>query len=138
MKDNKAVFLSLDLETGREYCGVVQLSVEAFRIVAGTNEVSREASCFNKYVKPPDGAVWSQHATDVHGLHAEHNSIISAYLIAVVWQKFECFLDKMMISVAFLLHGMANLVTWNDFIDWHKVQTLLLTCPLRSSISSIQ
>jgi hypothetical protein len=31
LKDNKIVFLSLDLETGKEYCGIIQLSGQLFR-----------------------------------------------------------------------------------------------------------
>ena len=82
------------METGGEHCGVVQISAEIFRIVAGTNEVSREAAYFNKYIKPPDSTIWTQHATEVHELYAEYNHITSADPIEVVWNQLEIFLDK--------------------------------------------
>ena len=69
-RENKVVFISLDLETGGEHCGVVQISAKVFWVVVGTNEVSRQASYFNEYVEPPHGAMLSQHITEVYGLHA--------------------------------------------------------------------
>ena len=56
-RENKVVFISLDLETGGEHCGVVQISAKVFWVVVGTNEVSREASRFNEYIKTPDGVI---------------------------------------------------------------------------------
>ena len=43
---------------------------------------------------PQDDTIRSQHATEVHGLHAEHINITSANLIIIVWQQLEPFLEK--------------------------------------------
>ena len=72
-----------------------QISAEIFRIVAGTNEVSREVNCFDKYVKPKDDSIWIQYAIEVHRLHADHIDITSASNVLVVWGEFEDFLETM-------------------------------------------
>ena len=48
---------------------------------------------FNKYVRPPDGAVWNSHAC-VHGLSASSESIKSADTLVKVWTKFVKFIEK--------------------------------------------
>ena len=67
-----AVLVHIDLETGGEQCGVNQLSTVIYDV--GLRLVVGE---FNKYVRPPDDAVWSSHAC-VHGLSASSESIKSA------------------------------------------------------------
>ncbi|KAL9183005.1 hypothetical protein ACHAXT_004792, partial [Thalassiosira profunda] len=76
----KAVYVSLDIEVGGEYCGVVQLSAEI-------------PNKFNKYVNPGEGAPWTDACTNLHGLHAEHPSIVGADDIAVVWGQFREWLN---------------------------------------------
>ena len=75
---NKVVFVSFDIETGGEYCGILQMSAEAeimrLKVTpklmqAGKNKgkpsnsedcpenVVRESNTFNKYVKPHEGVI---------------------------------------------------------------------------------
>ncbi len=60
LKDKGAVFRSLDLETGGEYCGIIHLSAKIFCIENIDTKIHSitSGSIFNKYVKPPDGALW--------------------------------------------------------------------------------
>ena len=99
-KEKKIVFVSLDLETGGENCGIVQLSAELVRldikpegekqvakdVLAGVeregttyNESSNPGGqCFNEYVHPGEDAEWSSSATQVHGLSRHDPRITSA------------------------------------------------------------
>ena len=103
--NGKAVFCSLDIETGGEDYGIVQFSVELVRIdiVPGTskgknakisarndtlNNVARVPHTFNKYVNPGETVIWSDAATWIHGLHVNHTSIIVIDPIHVVWAQF--------------------------------------------------
>lgn len=43
---------------------------------------------FNSYVKPPTSAIWSTHATQIHGLHKNHPSILHTDRIELVWDRF--------------------------------------------------
>lgn len=66
---NKLVFVSFDIETGGEYCGILQLSAEIIRmeLIPKTTKkgeavgqdsvgtVERVRSTFNSFVKPPEG-----------------------------------------------------------------------------------
>lgn len=81
--ENKVVLVSLDLETGGESCGVIQLSAVAFTLDGKTVHEN-----FDSYVKPPLQAQWNQHAVNLHGLHANHPSIVNADGIQTVWPKF--------------------------------------------------
>jgi len=105
LEGNKLVFFSLDLETGGENCGIIQLSVEIIRgeIKRGGTTAAKdtfsslqwgegvfhEENCpsgtmFNEYVKPREDAEWNT-AGAVHGLSVSHPSIISARGISDVW-----------------------------------------------------
>ena len=44
---------------------------------------------FNEFIRPPDTAVWDEHATRVHGYHRSHESIVSAKSIVEVWARFK-------------------------------------------------
>jgi Transposase IS4/Exonuclease len=77
------VFISLDLETGGEYCGICQLSA-VFKDMEGKDIVP----AFDSYVKPPNTAIWNPKTTEVHGLHKSNEKIINADSIEVVWPKF--------------------------------------------------
>ena len=58
LADNKIVFLSLNLETGGEYCGIIQLSVQLFRQNPADPQQKtfiHVEETFNEYVRPPDG-----------------------------------------------------------------------------------
>jgi len=45
------------VETGGEYCGIIQMSANIFRINNNVGEIESES--FDRYVKPRDGAIWS-------------------------------------------------------------------------------
>ena len=49
------VFISVDLETGGERCGIIQMSAQIFRIQ--NNEAEVEINVFNEYVNPGLDAV---------------------------------------------------------------------------------
>lgn len=66
------VFFSIDLETGGENCGIVQLSAVAFKL-DGTL-----LGEYNSYVKPPDGSIRNQNAMEVTGLGPRDPRISSA------------------------------------------------------------
>jgi len=78
---NNVVYCSLDVETGGEYCGIIQLSVELFCF---NNEdpdyrVDHIEPTFNEYVRPPDGAIWNEASAQTsHRLHANSPQILSA------------------------------------------------------------
>ncbi len=89
IQQNKLSFLSFDIETGGEFCGIVQMSGQVFRFVDGGDRVQSEQSdIFNKYVRPPDGAIWDTNATQVHGLTASSDEIKNANGFTTVWQEF--------------------------------------------------
>jgi len=54
---SKMVYVSFDVETGGEYCGIIQMSANTFRINNNDGKIERES--FDRYVKPRDGAIWS-------------------------------------------------------------------------------
>jgi len=71
---NKLVFISFDLETGRERCGIIQMSAQIFRIQ--NNETEVEVNVFNEYVNPGREAVWNdQVCTASHGLSPGHEKL---------------------------------------------------------------
>ncbi len=62
IKSGKIAYISFDIETGGEECGIIQLSAQIFRLGNNdTMETSNEDE-FNKFVMPPEGAVWSSEA----------------------------------------------------------------------------
>ena len=136
LKEKKLVFLSLDLETGGESCGIIQLSAEIVRVelkrggksaakdtlaglTRGTgtfHEVSNPgAGLFNEYVNPGDDAEWNT-AGAVHGLSDSHPSIRSARDIGAVWKAFCMFIENNLSEseegcvVAY--HGAASDMKW--------------------------
>ena len=94
----KCVFLSLDVETGGEYCGILQLSAEICHLTIQTSgrssskdtaaAIQRDANTFNAYVRPADGAIYSEACTNIHGLTADSPCIQQASDIDVVWSQF--------------------------------------------------
>jgi len=52
---SKIVYVSFDVESGGEYCGIVQMSANIFRINNNVGEI--ESKSFDSYVKPGDGAI---------------------------------------------------------------------------------
>jgi hypothetical protein len=92
LKANKVVWCSLDLETGGEYCGIIQLSAELFRLNSvdpTRSDYIREPQTFNHYVRPPDGTFWNEEACQrSHGLTAQSPQIQSASPFVTVWGYF--------------------------------------------------
>ena len=109
-KQNKLVFVSLDLETGGEGCGIVQISAEIVRPVLqregemtakdqlagpverGTTQYNDESNpggtLFNEYVNPGEDAEWSEEATEVTGLTKGDPRITMARSLNDVWTSF--------------------------------------------------
>ena len=105
LNDDNLVFLSLDLETGGENCGIIQLSAEIVRIKMQRGgqgpgkdsissvqqgdgvynaETNTGGTTFNEYVNPGDDAEWNE-AACVHGLTSSSPCIQSAREIGQVW-----------------------------------------------------
>ena len=136
LNDNKLVFLSLDLETGGENCGIIQLSAEIVRIKMQrggqgpekdsissvqrgegvyNEETNTGGTTFNEYVNPGDDAEWNE-AACVHGLTSSSPCIQSAREIGQVWPSFSKFVedgvrdDKEICLVAY--NGAASDMKW--------------------------
>jgi hypothetical protein len=94
MTKNRLVFISFDIETSGEQCGIIQISAEIFRLEKdGTPSIERET--FDEYVKPPPDAFWNEIACNsTHGLHADHEHIKNASSLSDVWQRFESFIER--------------------------------------------
>ena len=102
IRAKKAVFLSFDIETGGEYCGILQLSAEILRFdvipkrttkgETTTNDsianIGRNTKAFNSYVNPGEGAIFGESATAIHGLHENYPSIVNAGEVHAVWERF--------------------------------------------------
>ena len=146
-RDNKVAFLSFDIETGGEHCGILQLSAEIVRfelaptttskgVVSTTNDtavnVRRGPTTFNSYVNPGEGAIYAEHASSVHGLNASHPSIREADEIFAVWHRFcewirtNVPLDESIVLVAY--NGATCDLKWL----WRMTQLLLA---LRANVS---
>ena len=99
----EAIFLSLDVETGGEYCGILQLSAEICRMTIKPDgsskmkdkatDVRRDSNTFNEYVKPPEGAIFAEACTRIHGLSEDTPCIKNASDIDVVWSQFVSWVD---------------------------------------------
>ena len=90
-KEGKAVLCSFDLEHIGDHGGIVQISAVLGRVKMhddGTTSVDRQETTFNKYVKPPENAIWNESACGSHGLHANMPCIQSADDINTVWSQF--------------------------------------------------
>ena len=81
--------MSLDVETGGEYCGIIQLSDELFRKNNAGSTYNRAAEAFNQYVRPLDGTIWNEEACHAsHGLTAESRQIQDGRPFVTVWVQF--------------------------------------------------
>ena len=79
----RIVYIHIDVEHGGPDCGMVQISV--IFMDADFNIIGE----FDEFIRPPDTAVWDEHATRVHGYHRSHESIVSAKSIVEVWAQFK-------------------------------------------------
>ena len=107
---NGGILYSFDLEHGGEHCGILQISAQIIRIRQENNVFVTEVEdeVFDKYVKPPSNAIWSEHAVSTHGLHRMHINIVNAEAIEVVWEQFVQFIDRHIGQ-----NQRATLVAWN-------------------------
>ena len=61
--NNRAVFVSLDIETSDTYCGIIQLSAEIFLVLYDEHDPTAEPmichnnETFNKYINPGENAL---------------------------------------------------------------------------------
>jgi hypothetical protein len=76
------IIFHVNLEHGGDSCGVLQLSVIVYD-PTGLKVVDE----FDQYIKPPANAVWSDYASEVHGLYASDDRIASAMRLIEVWNK---------------------------------------------------
>ena len=115
LNQNRIVFLSLDLETGGEGGGIIQISAEVVRpslkregkkvakdSLAGPvergevqyrDEVNPGGTLFNEYVNPGSDAEWSAEATAVTGLSGDDPRITGARNLNEVWASFCRFVE---------------------------------------------
>ena len=111
LNDGTLKFLSLDLETRGEECGVIQLSAEFVRpklhrggktaVKDSLESLERwednifdeqnnpQGMVFDEYVQPLEDAEWNEEA-GVHGLSATHPSIRSARKMKKFGSLFAC------------------------------------------------
>ena len=86
----KAVYISLDIETGGENCGIIQLRAQVFRMVQHnskmTSEIERE--CFDEQVMPSEDSIQDERLFQIHGLRRDHPPIKEADDITEVWRRF--------------------------------------------------
>ena len=96
IKKEKLVYVSFDIETAGESCGIVQVSAQIFRMVYrnGATESEIEEETFNKYVQPGKDAIWDEKACSIHGLSKDDDRIVNADEIDVVWKKFCEFIGR--------------------------------------------
>lgn len=95
---NRVVYCSFDLEHGGEYCGIIQISAQLFRKKIADSTVQhfiRDNQTFNRYVRPPDGAIWNEVACRAtHKLHANSPEILAANPFDFVWHEFCEFISE--------------------------------------------
>ena len=69
--ENKSIVLfHVDIETGGEHCGIVQLSA-----VAHDLSTNKTIETFNRFINPGDNAIWDDACTLIHGLSRTHAEI---------------------------------------------------------------
>ena len=93
---SRLVFVSFDIETGGEQCGIIQISAEIFRFEKdGTPSIENDS--FDEYVRPPSDAYWNSNSCKrTHGLHADHPQIKDASSLSEVWKDLNCTLADML------------------------------------------
>jgi hypothetical protein len=84
----QSIIFHVNLKHGGDACGVLQLSVVVYD-PTGHKVVGK----FDEYIKPPDNAFWSSHASDIHGLYSNDVRITLAGTIIEVWKRFVSFIE---------------------------------------------
>jgi hypothetical protein len=85
---HRSVIFHVDLEHVGDNCGVLQLLVVAHDPTEG-----KIVGKFDKHIKPPATAIWSNHASEIHGRHPNDERITSAVEITEVWSRFVRFIE---------------------------------------------
>ena len=79
----------------------------------------RSPNIFNTYIKPNDNAIWNDHATQIHGLHASHPSIQSAQDMKTVWNEWGIFIENEICTEEIgILIAYKSLYYWYD--NWNS------------------
>ncbi len=115
--EGKAIYLSLDIKTGGENCGILQLFAQIFCIIGLSKKktivTDNSDDIFNKYVKPPDNSIWDSIATDIHGLQPSSPVIQNAKSINEVWGDFINFInDQVKPKEVCIMHPCC--IQWGD------------------------
>jgi hypothetical protein len=87
INEEKLIYIHIDLETGGEAVGIIQMSAIAHDYMT----YSRFGNSFSMYVKPPPhikAKHWSSHAKAFTGLTTYCDKIKNAQSIVEVWEKF--------------------------------------------------
>jgi hypothetical protein len=79
-KAKNIVLFNIDLETGGDSCGPVQILVAAY-----DPHESKNLAEFDSYVKPAKGALWSQATINMHGILPTQQRIKEADELEEVW-----------------------------------------------------
>lgn len=89
-------FFSFDLDTGGEYCGIIYFSTEIFCIenIDIKTPMVKRGLIFNKYIKPPDGALSEQNTTSIHGLTAASPKTKMQTASTCFWHNFHKFINQ--------------------------------------------
>jgi hypothetical protein len=86
--EENCVFFSIDIETGGEDCGMVQLS--AVQINFEANSTVHE---FDMYINPGHSAKWDLMCMMMSGLNPSDHWIKNAAPIDIVWPEFVAFIE---------------------------------------------
>jgi hypothetical protein len=91
-------YLSIDIETGGEIAGIIQLSAEIVqmklvstgrKLTSDKAEDCRHGCTFNRYVQPGcNPEYWDQRSIDVHGILPTDPRITGADKMRIVWPQF--------------------------------------------------
>jgi inhibitor of KinA sporulation pathway (predicted exonuclease) len=87
----KIVLFNVDLETGGDSCGPVQILVAAYDPHQKTNLEE-----FNSYVNPAKGTLWLQHTINVHGILPTQPRIKEASELEEVWHCLLQYFEKLL------------------------------------------
>jgi hypothetical protein len=119
------VLFNVDLETGGDSCGPVQISVAAYDPHGMKNLAE-----FDSYVKPAKGAQWSQATINVHGILPSQQRIKDASELEEVWycllQYFQLLLQGGKKGIILAWGGKACDVEWMFRITEESHQGILL------------
>jgi hypothetical protein len=94
----RVVYCSFDLETSGEHGGVIRVSAQLFRpnpVDPTGEDFMRVQETFNRYIRPPDGAIWNEQACRLsHGLSSSYECIQNARDFAFVWTEFTAYISR--------------------------------------------